>query len=225
MYKPFFLIFLVLLLGLRHGLDTDHLATINSITQNTSSKLYGSKFVGFFFALGHGFVVIVVSVLIGIGISHAVPGWLDKFGSFISAFFLLVFGLINFFDLIKKTPPDAIKIQGPKTLLFSRLTRKINHPILICGVGVLFALSFDTFSQAAVFSLSASAMAGWVFAGFLGVIFTIGMMVSDGLNGWLIATLINRADKLSIIASYLVGAFITLSSIIIGGINAIKFFV
>lgn len=225
MYKPFILIALVFLLGLRHGLDTDHLATINSITQNNLSKKYASNWVGFFFALGHGIPVTIISILIGIGLNHSVPEWLDRFGSFISAFFLLIFGLINLLSLIKKKPADSVKIYGAKTLLFNKLISKINRPILICGIGALFALSFDTFSQAAVFSLSASAMAGWIFAGFLGLVFTIGMMLSDGLNGFLIAKIIHRADKISIITSYLVGTAITMSAIIIGSINAIKFFI
>ncbi len=221
-YSQFLFVVIVFLLGLRHGLDPDHLATINSITKNASSKLQGSKLVGVFFALGHGFVVILISILIGVGMKHTVPHWLDNFGNFVSAFFLLLFGAFNFYSLSKTKPGQSIKMHGFKTILFEKIIQQISHPILVFGVGVLFALSFDTFSQAALFSLSASAMSGWLFSAILGIAFTIGMMVSDGLNGWIIAKLIQKADKFSIIASYLVSIIITASSMVVGGLSALK---
>lgn len=224
MYQnPFISISLVLLLGMRHGLDADHLAAINAIVQNISSKLPSSKLIGFFFALGHGMVVTLISILIGIGLNHAIPNWFDDMGNFISAFFLLSFGLINLFSLVKKSSPKEIP-KGIKSLFVKKVTHKINHPISICCVGALFALSFDTFTQAAVFSLSACAVAGWLFNGALGMVFTMGMIMADGLNGWLMAKLIhlNRSGKLYAMGSHVINIIITLSSLTVGGLNAIK---
>jgi len=83
-------------------------------------------------------------------------------------------------------------------------------------VGVLFALSFDTVSQVVLFSLSASALAGLVFTGLMGVFFMLGMMTSDGLNGMLVSLLIQRADGFSAYFSRLIGFFVALFSLIIG---------
>lgn len=222
-HHQFFLIILVLLLGLRHGLDADHLATINAITQNISDKNKISKLVGVFFALGHGSIVIIVSILLSIGVQQSVPTWLKNFGDCISAFFLIAFGIWNLFGLIKeKKHIHQINAINPKTLLFKPLTSSINHPILIGSIGALFALSFDTVSQTAAFSLLATTTTSWFFAGFLGTVFTIGMMVSDGINGLIVAKLLNRADTFSTISAYLIKLTIIFSSLIIGGLNAVK---
>lgn len=221
-YDQFLFIIIVFLLGLRHGVDPDHLATINSIAKNASLRLQRSKLVGVYFALGHGLVVILISVLVGLGVQHAVPQWLDSFGNFVSAFFLLLFGAFNLYNLAKTKPGQNVEIAGFKSILFRKIVQQINHPILVIVVGILFALSFDTFSQAALFSLSATAMLGWVFSGILGVVFTLGMMMSDGLNGWIVTKLIQKADKLSKIASYLVSLIIIASSMVVGTLSALK---
>ena len=65
------------LLGLRHGLDLDHLATIDAITRTVQGNL--SKMVGFLFSLGHGLVVTIVSLVIGSGLMQThIPEWLDE---------------------------------------------------------------------------------------------------------------------------------------------------
>jgi high-affinity nickel-transport protein len=61
-------------------------------------------------------------------------------------------------------------------------------------VGAAFALSFDTISHALVFSLTGASMAGWVFALGLGLVFTLGMVATDALNGWWVAKMIAGAD-------------------------------
>ena len=89
-------------------------------------------------------------------------------------------------------------------------------------IGALFAFSFDTFSQVALFSLSASVLAGWLFSGVLGLIFMVGMMLSDGLNGFFVSTLIQRADRLSLFLSRSLGLAISLFSIVLGVITLVK---
>ena len=56
------MVVLVLLLGLRHGFDPDHLVAIDGMTRSTSSR-----WCGLFFSLGHGVVV----TLIGVGVAIA----------------------------------------------------------------------------------------------------------------------------------------------------------
>ena len=72
---------------------------------------------------------------------------------------------------------------------------------MIAFVGALFALSFDTISQAALFSLTAQQFGGLGHAVMLGALFTAGMLVTDGINGVWISRLIARADELARIAS------------------------
>lgn len=219
-----FLIAMAFLLGIRHGFDLDHLATIDSITRTVSNNRYLSKMIGFLFSLGHGLVVILISLIIGSGLKpSAVPEWLNGVGNSISIVFLFLFGLLNLWNSVqhpsKKTIPTSLK---------SYLSRKFIHknfnPIFIIFIGVLFALSFDTVSQVVLFSLSASALAGCLFSVLLGVVFMLGMMMSDGLNGLFVSILIQRADGVSFLFSRMTSLMIASFSLIIGIINCFKMF-
>ena len=76
--SPVWMIFMALTLGLRHGLDLDHLATIDAITRTVRNSQFLSKLVGFLFSLGHGLVVILISLIIGSGLMKThTPPWLE----------------------------------------------------------------------------------------------------------------------------------------------------
>ena len=213
---------MALILGIRHGFDLDHLATIDAITRTVRDNRILSKLVGFLFSLGHGFVVICVSVIIGGGLIQAhIPEWFEGLGNWISILFLLVFGLLNLWNLFQNPLHPTLPV-GIRSFLAKRLVSKQYTPALILMIGALFALSFDTISQIALFSISASLVSGWVFSGILGFSFMLGMMLSDGLNGLLVSSLIQRADKASRILSRSLGFTISLFSLTIGFIGLWK---
>lgn len=55
----------MLMLGLRHGLNPDHIAIIDSMTMKHSNEHSPyAKWVGTFFAIGHGLVVTTIAVLV-----------------------------------------------------------------------------------------------------------------------------------------------------------------
>jgi len=68
-------------------------------------------------------------------------------------------------------------------------------------VGAAFALSFDTISQAVLFSVTGSHVAGWIFAASLGVVFTAGMVATDALNGLWVSHMVRNADDRAAAAS------------------------
>jgi high-affinity nickel-transport protein len=96
---------------------------------------------------------------------------------------------------------------GLRSRLFARLARA-EHPVLVAAVGAAFALSFDTVSQAVLFSLTGSNLAGWMFATSLGLVFTAGMMATDALNGLWVSRMLERSDAQQAIASRVMGAAI-----------------
>ncbi|AUH73633.1 DNA repair protein [Legionella sainthelensi] len=222
--SEFILILMAFLLGIRHGFDLDHLATIDSVARVVSENRSLAKIVGLLFSLGHGFVVILISLIIGYGFQPAsVPQWLDGLGNSISIFFLLVFGIINLYSIFQSSQNNALP-TSLKNYISKKLIHRDFNPFYIIFIGALFALSFDTVSQAILFSLSAQAMAGWLFSGLLGVVFMLGMMVSDGLNGFFVSILIQRANAGSLLLSRLAGLMIASFSLIIGLINFIKMY-
>lgn len=216
------LVTLALALGVRHGFDLDHLATIDSISRTVRDAHYLSKIVGFLFSLGHGLVVTLISLIIGSGIIHSrFPSWLNGLGNSISILFLLMFGILTLWNVLKY-PSQPAAATGMGAFLLRIITIKKYKPALIMLVGALFAFSFDTFSQVALFSISASLLGGWLFSGVLGVVFMFGMMTSDGLNGLLVSALIQRSGKKSLIVSRLFGLIIASFSLVIGMLSLTK---
>lgn len=215
---------MALILGIRHGFDLDHLATIDAITRSVRDHRYLSKIVGVLFSCGHGLVVTMISLVIGGGLMETqIPQWLDGFGSWISLFFLLLFGLLNLWSVMQTSSEIASPV-GIKGVLAQKLMGKNYNPFLIVLIGALFACSFDTFSQIALFSISASLMAGWVFSGILGLFFTLGMMMTDGINGLFVSMLLQRADGTSVVVSRGLGVAISLFSLITAGFVLISMF-
>lgn len=216
------LIFMAFTLGFRHGFDLDHLSTIDSITRTVRDNRDLSKVIGILFSLGHGLVVTFISLIIGSEMLQSqFPLWLDNVGNWISIFFLFTFGFLTLWSVLQKSTSPASTASLKGLLLRKIITKKCN-PIFIMLIGALFAFSFDTFSQVALFSLSASILAGWLFSGILGIVFMFGMMTSDGLNGLFVSTLIQRADKTSFFISRMIGLMISVFSLTIGTFNLIK---
>lgn len=213
---------MALFLGVRHGLDLDHIATIDSITR-TTTNVRMAKYAGVFFSLGHGLVVILLSLIIGSGIANIyIPQWLNGFGNFISVTFLFIFGILTLWSVFHSSETEIIplSIRGLVSKVIFRKGQQ--NVIYIVLIGAFFALSFDTFSQVALFSLSAKTLFGGFFAAALGITFMLGMMMSDGVNGYLVAKILQRADNFSIHISQITGLIIAAFSLIICIMNLSK---
>ena len=205
---------MVFALGVRHGFDLDHLATIDSITRTVKENHRLSKLVGLLFSLGHGLVVILMSLIIGSGMIHThAPLWLEVVGNWISILFLFVFGLLTLWNIL---PHSSVLPSSLRTFFIKKLLGETYHPFFIIFIGALFAFSFDTFSQVALFSISVSVMGGIFFSIMLGVVFMMGMMTSDGLNGLFVSSLIQFAEKRSALISRTIGLVIASFSLLLG---------
>lgn len=202
------------ILGIRHGFDLDHLATIDSITRVVSRNRFFSRIIGLLFSLGHGLVVITISLLIGSGLMQSqAPEWLKTLGNWVSIIFLLIFGIVNLWSIFQ-SPSKSNTTVSLKGYLAGKIISQNFNPLYVILIGALFALSFDTFSQVALFSLTANVIAGWLLSGLLGLVFMFGMMTADGLNGYLVSTLIQRTNKISNVVSRITGLIISLFSMI-----------
>lgn len=213
---------LVFALGMRHGLDPDHLATIDSMARAGASRRPRlARWTGCLFSLGHGAVVTLVAAVIGMySMQWDVPAWLDTFGAWISIAVLALLGWTNVQAALTGQP---VRVIGLKGRLYGRLARS-GHPGLVVLVGSLFAVSFDTMSQTAVFALAASTSAGWTMAALLGLVFTAGMMASDGLNGWLVSGMARRADAMTLASSRGISLVIGAASLVVAAMGALRQF-
>ncbi|WP_424192938.1 nickel transporter [Ampullimonas aquatilis] len=211
---------LVFLLGIKHGLDADHLATIDGLTRfNQTHHPQLAARCGLLFSLGHGTMVMSIALLVAsMAQNWTIPNWLDALGLTISVFFLILLGGANLWRAIMAGNHQIHRPIGLKTGLLGRwfeCLTQTSHPALIAAIGALFALSFDTMSQAALFAATANRLGGIGHALALGLLFTLGMLLSDGLNGWWLSRLLERADLWAAVAARVMGGVIGLLSLLL----------
>ncbi len=184
---------LAFVLGLRHGIDADHLAAIDAMTRfNATTRPALARLTGLWFSVGHGGVVLAVAFGVAV-VAHAwqAPHWLEPFGAWASIAILLLLGLSNLLAVFTTPPGTVVTFAGWRSTLYGRVLRAAGAwPIL--GVGVLFAISFDTLSQAALMAVTGTASRGLLAVGLLAGAFVVGMIATDGLNGWFVARLMAR---------------------------------
>jgi high-affinity nickel-transport protein len=217
----------VLLLGMRHGLDADHLAAIDGLTRVSARRGHAhARYCGALFSLGHGVVVLAIAALAGLLGSHWVPpAWFETLGSLISIVFLAAIGLVNL-RAVLRAPRDApVPLVGLRGRLLQRLLGRFGQrqgAAAVMGVGALFALSFDTLSQSALFAVMAVQFGGLEHALLLGSLFVLGMLASDGANGWWVSRLIDRTDRLAVVASRTMTMAVAGVSLLVAALGAAR---
>ena len=150
---------------------------------------------GIFFALGHGLVVILLAV----GIGH----FLASRFAFLGPWSLILIGAVNLWRLIRGSSPQPVTTRPV-----------IAQPFLL---GMLLAAGFETASQ-----LSALILAGQTNAWLLGAAFSSGMVLVDGLDGYLAASTQRLAATGQIkakAASQVLGIMVVIFAFGLGGLN------
>ncbi len=216
------LVAVVFLLGLKHGLDPDHIAAIDGLARFNSARPHLSRWSGALFSAGHGVVVTLVAIAVAtVATGWTAPEWLEDAGAWISIAFLTLLGVANLAAVTRTPRGEVVRLVGFRGRLFERLMR-VDHPVLIAAVGATFALSFDTMSYAVLFSVTGSHLAGWIFAAALGVLFTLGMVVTDALNGLWMSRLLARAGERAAIASRVMSVAIGLLALGVAALGAAR---
>ncbi|HZX33492.1 MAG TPA: nickel transporter [Rhodocyclaceae bacterium] len=217
------LLILTFVLGMKHGFDADHLATIDGLTRFNARHNPGlARYCGAYFSLGHGAVVVAIALGVSALAGHwDVPEWFGTLGAVISIAFLFALGSLNLAAVLKAEPDEVVQPVGLKGRWLGRL-RHAGHPALVALVGALFALSFDTLSQAAFFALTATQFGGTQHALVLALLFLLGMLVTDGVNGVWIARLIARADQVALVASRVMGLVVSGVSLLVAAFGLAK---
>jgi high-affinity nickel-transport protein len=188
------LLTLALALGLRHGVDPDHLAALDGL-----SRLRPSRWNGVLFAFGHGLLVTLLAVGVGGLLARSIGPY--------APWLLILLGGINLWRL---THPATHRHRG-----FSRIAR--TSPLLL---GILFGAGFETASQLSALVLAAD-INPWV----LGVMFSVGMGLVDGTDGYLASRTQSQAiagGRRAWRASRALGIFVVVFSFGLGGAELLK---
>jgi high-affinity nickel-transport protein len=130
-------------------------------------------------------------------------------------------GMVNLHSALstKQHTHTPIAFKGA---IFKRFF-KASSPASILVLGALFAVSFDTLSQTAMFAATTSQSGGWLSATALALLFTVGMMLPDAVNGFWLSKILRRANAEVQFVSRLMGTVIAGLSLTIGCINLARF--
>ena len=180
------------MLGLRHGFDPDHIAMIDSMAYRALDRRPQlAPWVGTLFALGHGLAVTAIAVALGAFASDiALPHFLRAILDWLPCILLFVVGILNLRELLSER---AYQPRGWKMRFVPARLRDSSHPLGIFVIGILFALVFDTATQAAAWGYAATATGGSAMALVAGLAFTVGMTVTDTADGRLMVRLLRQA--------------------------------
>ena len=171
---------LMFLLGLRHGLDPDHIAMIdNMVFAAADRKSRLAPWTGTLFALGHSLAFGVVALAVS-GLAGALtpPEWFAGVVDGLVFAILLVIGLTNLVRLLRPGQFRAAK-----------------GPLLIILTGALFGLVFDTVTQAAAWGAAATTSDGLTATLALVLSFAAGMLIVDTLDSHIVARVLRSASQ------------------------------
>ena len=151
---------LILLLGLRHGLDPDHIAVVDNLTfRAAEERPRWAPWIGTLFALGHSLAVAAVAVGVAVLTPRFVlPAWVSSAVDWAIIVLLVLVGSLN---LLALRHPGAYVPVGWRQGLIPGALRDSSHPLAVVMVGIVFGLVFDTATQAAAWGLAASSTAGF----------------------------------------------------------------
>ena len=241
--------FLAYMLGLRHAVDADHIATIDNVVRKLMQEGKRPYTVGLFFSLGHS-LSIAVAVAVIAGAAFALQGRFAEFksvgsviGTGASAFFLLAIAVINLVILRgvwtsfrKARRGEPVEEQELNALLAGRgllarifrpLFRMVSRSWQMFPVGFLFGLGFDTATEISLFAVAASQASGGMTLGTIMIfpaLFTAGMTLVDTTDSVLMVgaygwAFLNPIRK--IWYNLTITAISVIVALLIGGIEAL----
>ncbi|MFC3574783.1 HoxN/HupN/NixA family nickel/cobalt transporter [Streptomyces yaanensis] len=197
-------------LGMRHAFDADHIAAIDNTTRKLMADGKRPVSVGFWFALGHSSVVVLLAAMIAGGTqladrvtsedsdTHQVLGFM---GTTIAGTFLYLIaalnlvalvGILKVFRAMREGNYDESELErhlasrGFMNRVLGRLTKAISRPGQMYPLGFLFGLGFETATEVTLMVMAGSGAAAglpWYAILCLPLLFTAGMCLFDTLDG------------------------------------------
>lgn len=180
----------MIILGLRHALDVDHITAIDNLVRlhNAAKK---ARWVGAGFSIGHMVSVLAEMILI-IYVIGSVTGAdvLSFWGGIIGAIALATIGAVNIYSM-KRWGKTGSAIIASKILARTGMLGPVGSSLV---TGLVFGLGFDTASQISAITLSAvaSATLGVQVALILAGFFAMGMIPVDTLDSIMLRSAFSR---------------------------------
>ena len=199
-------------LGARHGFDADHISAIDNTTRKLMADGERPLGTGFFFALGHSTVIVVVGAALALA-AHAVFGAIvdpnstyettgGLIGTSLAAGFLyliaglnlVVFaGIVQVFRQMRRGQFDEAELErqlqarGLLSRFFGRFMKAITKTWHMFFVGLVFGIGFDTATEVLLLAATATAATQglpWYAVLSLPLLFAGGLCIFDTLDGF-----------------------------------------
>lgn len=184
-------------LGLRHGVDWDHIAAISDVTSSQKSHRR-SIGMGTLYALGHAAVVVALGLL-AIWFGTLLPDWVDGYMEVAVGITLLLLGVwliwsmsknngrlvlrsrwMLLFDVVKSTFRKLRPKQESQNISDENEQRREYGSGASVSIGVVHGIGAETGSQALLLAAAAGATSTLT-GSFLLIAFVVGLVVSNTL--------------------------------------------
>src|SRR5882757_1899461 len=198
-------------LGVRHAFDADHISAIDNTTRKLMADGGRPLATGFFFALGHSMIMLVVGVGLSVA-ARAVFGVMvnpssgfETFGGVVgtglAATFLYLIAVLNLVVLVgilkvfrqmrrglfdEAELERQLRSRGLGWRFFGRFMRSITKTWHMFFVGIAFGIGFDTATEVLLLAATAAAATQglpWYAVLSLPLLFAGGMTLFDTLDG------------------------------------------
>lgn len=233
MHNTSFIFILAFLLGLRHGIDWDHIAAITDIVGSENDRKK-SLFFGFLYIIGHATVIIIfglLAVLVGVKL----PRWIDNIMEPFVGLTLIILGIYLLYSIIRHKGNFQLRSRW---LLIFRLLHKIIHyfkekfghkhehkPLdypekykhhTAFTIGVIHGIGAETPTQVLLF-VTAAGVGGNLVGSLLVLTFVAGLVTSNTLISILGSSSYIKARKNSRIYIFL-GVITGIFSLVVGAL-------
>ena len=197
-------------LGLRHGIDWDHIAAISDVTSSQSNHRR-SLLMGTLYALGHAAIVIALGLL-AIWFGTLLPEWVDGYMEAAVGITLLILGVwliwsmaknngrlvmrsrwMLVFDLVKSSYRKINRNKPDKELATGNAKREYGSGASL-SIGVVHGIGAETGSQALLLAAAAGATSALT-GSFLLIAFVVGLIMSNTLIAIATTTGLLGADR------------------------------
>ncbi len=211
--------FVVLVMGLRHGADPDHLAAIDNLTRSAYDRMpKASRFVGTLFAIGHSGMVLLTAALAGyLGARvGAISEGFARAGALASILILLLMAALNIVALVRGTGSVRAK-------MLPRVLREASHPLVAVPIGALFGLGFETSSQLLAYG-AAFSTAHLVDGLIVGLAFCGGMILTDTFDSLFVTRVVGARGATALGSRRLWIGVVTLVALAVAADELLVFF-
>ena len=190
----FALVITGLLLGLRHGIDWDHIAAISDLTSSQRQRLRGLG-MGTLYAIGHAAVVIVLG-LMAIWFGTVLPEWVDRYLEFLVGLTLLLLSAWLIWTMVRYK--GRLILRSRWMLLFelvkniyNKMQKNTTTPTDVkphreysiqasVSIGVVHGIGAETGTQAILLTATVGATSTLT-GSFLLIAFVVGLLLSNTL--------------------------------------------